>query len=265
MCAISSVEPSLGCCASYSAARTPATPALVSTMTCWFHIWVSLAATTRASASVPPPGGKPTTMRTGAFGHSWASRRGAARVATAAPVAWRRVRRCIVVVPVSSIERRIVDERDPPSEWLRGGGEPGARRMAREMLHRRLDSAPGNPDAGELEPHLAAGERAEQRQVVAVAEMADPEHAALDLAEAGAEREVEALVDQPAHRVGVDAGRHDHAGQHRRPALRLDALDRQLPGVDGGANALGPALMAGEDVVEPLAEQHLERLVEAVE
>ena len=78
MCAISSVAPSLGCCATYSAASTPATPALVSTMTCWFHICVSLAATTRASASVPPPGGKPTTMRTGAFGHSCAqqARRG---------------------------------------------------------------------------------------------------------------------------------------------------------------------------------------------
>jgi hypothetical protein len=94
----------------------------------------------------------------------------------------------------------------------------------------------------------------EQGEVVAVAEVADAEHAALDLAEAGAEREVEALVDQAAHRVGVDAGRHDHAVSTGDPARRLDALDRQLPGIDRGANAFAPALMAREDVVEALAE-----------
>ena len=47
---------------------SPAAPALVSTMHWWPHIAVSLLPTTRASASVPPPGGKPTMMRTGALG-----------------------------------------------------------------------------------------------------------------------------------------------------------------------------------------------------
>jgi hypothetical protein len=45
--------------------------------------------------------------------------------------------------------------------------------------------------------------------------VADAEHPTLHLAQAGAEREIEALVDQPAHRVGVDAGGHEHAGEHR--------------------------------------------------
>jgi hypothetical protein len=87
MCAMSNVLPSLGCCDTYSAASTPATPPLFSTMTCWFHIVVSFCATTRASASVPPPGGNPTTMRTGPLGHSCAKSRGTPSVAAAAPAA----------------------------------------------------------------------------------------------------------------------------------------------------------------------------------
>ena len=60
--------PSLACLATYSAAIMPAAPALFSTITWVFHMAESFCAITRASASVPPPGEKPTTMRMGPLG-----------------------------------------------------------------------------------------------------------------------------------------------------------------------------------------------------
>ena len=230
MCAISSVAPSLGCCAAYSAARTPATPALVSTMTCWFHICVSLAATTRASASVPPPGGKPTTMRTGAFGHSWATRRGAARRGE------RRRRRpggeC-VVASFGSCGSGEESGSDARRERQAAAASPARAGWLAKCSIAACTPLPARRTPASFRPISQPARVGEQGQVVAVAEVADAEHAALDLAQAGAEREVEALVDEAAHRVGVDAGRHDHAGQHRRvgaPARRTgSAAPRRRP------------------------------------
>ncbi|OQC06493.1 MAG: hypothetical protein BWX79_02081 [Alphaproteobacteria bacterium ADurb.Bin100] len=70
--AMSKVLPSPGCLLTKSAAITPAAPALFSITTDRFHMVASFWPTTRASASVPPPGGKPTTMRTGPLGKVWA-------------------------------------------------------------------------------------------------------------------------------------------------------------------------------------------------
>ena len=57
--------------------------------------------------------------------------------------------------------------------------------------------------AGEREPHLDAAQRAHQHQLVEVAEVTDAERASLQPAEAGAERQVEALEDDRPERVGV--------------------------------------------------------------
>ena len=74
-------------------AACKAAPALFSTSTVTFHITESFCPTTRASASVPPPGGKPTMMRTGPLGHAgWACTKG---VASAAALACSRWRRCM--------------------------------------------------------------------------------------------------------------------------------------------------------------------------
>ena len=43
-----------------------------------------------------PPGGKPTTMRTGPVGHSCANTLGTPRAAAAAPAAWMKERLCMV-------------------------------------------------------------------------------------------------------------------------------------------------------------------------
>jgi len=68
----------------------------------------------------------------------------------------------------------------------------------------------------------------------------------LTLPRPGAQRQVEALVDQLAHRVGIDAFGHDHAGQHRRVDGRVGALDRQAPGPHRAAHAFTPAPMPRE-------------------
>ena len=56
--------------------------------------------------------------------------------------------------------------------------EPAPRRRGDEVLHRGLHAFLLDRHAGELEPHLDAGERAHQREVVEIAEMADAEHLA---------------------------------------------------------------------------------------
>ena len=96
---MSSVVPSEACFATYSAASTPAAPDLFSTSTLVFHISCSLGAMTRARMSVPPPGGKPTTMRIGAVGRVWARSIGAARLAAAAT----KVRRQIMQMAEASL------------------------------------------------------------------------------------------------------------------------------------------------------------------
>ena len=177
-------------------------------MTCWLHITPSFWPTTRASASVPPPGGKPTTMRTGPVGQACARSAGGAERGDSAG---------------GGLENETSLHDVVSEKWVRAAQAAafkGSLRMRGEEIHRRLHAAAGERDAGELQAHLDAGERGHQGQVVAVAEVADAEHAALDLAQAGAEREVEALVDELAQRVGVDARRRDDAGQHRR----IDAL-----------------------------------------
>src|SRR5690242_2926397 len=77
------------------------------------------------------------------------------------------------------------------------GGLPGGRfRAAGQVLHRRLYTFPFHLHAGELETHLHAGQRAHQREIVEIAEVADAEHLAGELAEAGAERHVERIEDR---------------------------------------------------------------------
>src|SRR5471032_1237231 len=82
------------------------------------------------------------------------------------------------------------------SKWGVGEGEPvmrcrrtgsvSRRRLqcrccgvARQVVHCRQDAAAGKFHAGQLEAHFTACERGHQREVVAVAQMPDAEHAAL--------------------------------------------------------------------------------------
>src|SRR5262245_55892530 len=80
----------------------------------------------------------------------------------------------------------------------------GARRACRgfEIIHRRLHAALAVRHAGERESHLDAGERADDGEIVGVAEVADAEHLAGKLGKTGAERNVEMLEGGLAEAVG---------------------------------------------------------------
>ena len=84
-------------------------------------------------------------------------------------------------------------------------------------------------DAGKLEPHLHAAQRPGQHQVVERAEVTDAEHAALQLAEPGAERHVETLEDRRAERVGVEAVGDDDRGQRVRILARIEREELEAP------------------------------------
>ena len=90
---------------------------------------------------------------------------------------------------------------------------PRARRGVAEIGEGGLHAARLVRHLGEAERHLDAGQRAHQHQVVEVAEMADAEHLARDLAEALAERQVEVLQRHLAEGVGVVALGHHDRGQ----------------------------------------------------
>ena len=117
--------------------------------------------------------------------------------------------------------------------------------------------------AGELQAHLHAAQRAREHQVVEVAEMADPEHLVLQLAEPRAERHVEALEDDAAQLVR--AVEHDR-GQRAGELALVERQHLEAPAVHGGAGRRGVAGVAGEDVLQAfLAQQDLQRLAQPVE
>src|ERR1700740_1256534 len=92
--------------------------------------------------------------------------------------------------------------------WIRpgiGSLGGGARRACRgfQVIHRRLHAALAVRHAGEREPHFHPGERADDGEVVGVAEVADAEHLAGEFGEAGAERNVEMLKRGLAEAVGI--------------------------------------------------------------
>src|SRR5436305_178704 len=125
--------------------------------------------------SVPPPGAKPTMMRIGPAGSVCARSMGAA---SAAAVAATKVLRCMVVSWVYYCGKR--------SGCLL---EQCRCRVGSEEIHGAGDARTRELHARELQAHLAAGERGHEREVVAIAQVPDAEHAALHLAQARAERE----------------------------------------------------------------------------
>ena len=131
------------------------------------------------------------------------------------------------------------------------GGARVAFSIASRMLmplQRRADPV-ADVVAGQLQAHLHAGQRARERQVVEVAEVADPEHLVLELAQSGAERHVEALEDHPADLVGAvarsrrSARRRTRARRARAPRGPSRARRRESPRRGGcGGRRRRPAL-----------------------
>jgi len=77
----------------------PAAPGRLSTITCWPNSSESFWAIGRAVVSVPPPTAKPTIMRTGLVGYSWAAA-GAAAASSAVAMAARANTANVIAPPV---------------------------------------------------------------------------------------------------------------------------------------------------------------------
>ena len=134
-----------------------------------------------------------------------------------------------------------------------------------EIIDRRLHAALLVRDAGERQRHLGVGQRAHERAVVEVAEMADAEIFAGVAAEARAIGDVEGLEREIAEGVGVVAVRQHHRRDGRRIVFGLAAHDLEPPGAHRLARRLGQAVVAREHVVEPFLVQHRDAFGEPVQ
>src|SRR5205823_14704277 len=78
-----------------------------------------------------------------------------------------------------------------------------ALRALLQVLHRGINASGTVRNAGDRQPHLHAGQRAEQHELVAFAEMADAEYLARDLRQACAERHVVVIEHDLAELIRV--------------------------------------------------------------
>src|SRR5210317_2129954 len=102
----------------------------------------------------------------------------------------------------------------------------------RQVLHCCLDAALGILDPAKIQPHLHAGESADQAQPIQVTKMADPEHLVGDLAQAVAERHIEVFENYLTQGVSTFAFRHHHGGQHTAIFQRFFTEYIKPPGPD---------------------------------
>ena len=120
-------------------------------------------------------------------------------------------------------------------------------------------------DVGEGEAHFDARDCAHEHEVVEVAEVADAEDAAFQLAEALAERHVEVFEDDCAECVGVVAFGEEDGREDGAVFAGVEGEDFEAPAADGGAGCLREAVVAGVDLRETFFVEHVERCFQAVE
>src|SRR4051812_45161674 len=149
----------------------------------------------RAKASTPPPAGNGLMMRTGFAGQACAWTTSEASVSR----------------PAMAPPRTSVDIMRLSSVFLFAIALCGAAhslvlsRFLGKILHRRLHAALLVRHARDGEPHLHAGQRAGESEVVEVAQVADAEDLALQLGQPHPERHVEMREDLVAQLVGIMA------------------------------------------------------------
>src|ERR1700738_2901081 len=114
-----------------------------------------------------------------------------------------------------------------------------------QKRHRRRYAAGAVRHTGERQSHLDTAQRAQQSELVALAEMADAKHLAGKLRQSGAERHVVIFKHGFAELVGVVPRRHQYGGQDRRKFGRLLTQKLEAPLPDRGAGGRREALVAG--------------------
>src|SRR5689334_11108009 len=120
-------------------------------------------------------------------------------------------------------------------------------------------------NARELEPHFDTAQRAEQREVVEIAEVADAKHFVAELAQPASERHVEALeYGFPESDFAVTL-RHEHSGKRARILGRIETQDLEPPSAYGAARGFRVTIVPLEDVLQALlVDQHLEGFAQSV-
>src|SRR5262245_58147361 len=184
----------------YMSASPPDAPPLSdTTIGCFFRLFFWMAACImRAIWSEAPPAPAATTISTGFVGSQASAGPMASNVASAT-VDFTNVFICSILLGNSRCEcvLRVYAAR-------RSASLLPARALAKEG--KRLQHAAGTVrDILERQAHLDAAQRPAQHEIVEPAQVADPEHAARELAQARAERQVEAREDIAAQCVGVMA------------------------------------------------------------
>ena len=119
--------------------------------------------------------------------------------------------------------------------------------------------------ATDRQTHLDTAQCAGQHQIVEVAEVPDTEGAAFELAEAHAERHVEALEDGLAKPVGVVRLWDDDRRHRIAVLLRVGGLDFEVPGAHRPACRFAKACMTRKHPRQPFVEEHLQHLAQTVE
>ena len=116
-------------------------------------------------------------------------------------------------------------------------------------------------------PNLHASQRAEQAEVVEVAEVTDAKCTPGELAESDPQRQIEPIqhgVEQSLRGV-LGSGRHQHGRQHGAVFRRLEADHLEPPRRHGATRRLGVARVARVHDRQPLLAEHAQRLAQAVE
>src|SRR4051812_7828810 len=105
------------------------------------------------------------------------------------------------------------------------GGGTESHALLMEVVDRGADAAAGlDRHAHVAQRQLDAAERAQDHQLVEIAEMTDAEHLAVEARQTHAEREAIAAIGMADEVVGIEAlGELDRADRVRLPALLLGA------------------------------------------
>ena len=106
---------------------------------------------------------------------------------------------------------------------------------------------------------LDAAQRADQHQLVEVADVANAKDTALEPAEPRPERHVVAVEHDRAEPIGVVSVRHDHRRDDGTELVVALAQNLQAPGANRRARGSGKAQMAVENPRQPFFGQHVQR------
>src|SRR5258707_6112620 len=94
-----------------------------------------------------------------------------------------------------------------------------------EKLHRCRNTPGSRRNSRHLKPHLHAGQRAAQHQVIEIAEVSDSEEIAFRFSEALAEGHIEAVENRGSELCLIMAGRHQPPGQGAGVLTGIDRVE----------------------------------------